>query len=89
MHPQTIGEFTVQSVIEHVAPYIAATEMLPSSTPEALAEHMDWMAPTHIDPATGFLIMAFQSFVLQTPNHTILIDTCVGEDKSVQARIGT
>lgn len=81
MQPQTIGEFTVQSVVELVAPYIPATEMFPSATPEALAKHMDWMAPTHIDPATGNLVMAFQSFVLQTPNHTILIDTCVGEDK--------
>lgn len=81
MQPQTIGEFTVHSVIEHVAPYIAAAEMLPSATPEALAAHMDWMAPAHFDPASGYLIMAFQSFVLQTPRHTILIDTCVGEDK--------
>lgn len=81
MQPQNIGEFTVQSVVELVAPYIPVTEMFPSATPDALAEHMDWMAPTHIDAATGNLVMAFQSFVLQTPNHTILIDTCVGEDK--------
>lgn len=81
MQPQSIGEFNVQSVIEHFAPYIAAIEMLPSATPEELAAHMDWMAPTHFDPASGHLVMAFQSFVLQTPSHTILIDTCVGEDK--------
>jgi glyoxylase-like metal-dependent hydrolase (beta-lactamase superfamily II) len=81
MKIQRIGDFTVQSVVEHVAPYIGATDMFPAATPEAIARHLDDMAPAHIEAATGKLIMAFQSFILQTPRHTILIDTCVGEDK--------
>lgn len=81
MRTQRIGDFSVQSVIEHVAPHISAHEMFPAATPEAIARHMAQMAPTHMEAATGNLIMAFQSFILRTANHTILIDTCVGEDK--------
>ncbi len=81
MQPQTIGEISVHSVLEDSGPYITPADMFPGSTPEAVAEQMGWMAPTHFDIASGKLIMAFQSFVVQTPQHTIVIDTCVGEDK--------
>ena len=81
MQQQTIGEITIHSVLEDTGPYISPEEMFPHSTPEAVAAHMGWMAPTHFDSASGQLIMAFQSFVMQTPQHTILIDSCVGEDK--------
>lgn len=81
MNPLTIGAFSVRSVLEHSGPTLTPDVMFPASTPEALAEHMDWMAPTHFDVSTGKIIAAFQSYVVQTPHHTILIDTCVGEDK--------
>lgn len=32
--------------------------------------------------------MAFQSFVVRTPKHTILIDTCNGKDKFTDAVVG-
>lgn len=81
MQRQTIGDIAVLSVLEDTGPYISPGEMFPDSTPEAVAAQMDWMAPTHFDSTSGQLIMAFQSFVMQTPQHTILIDSCVGEDK--------
>lgn len=81
MKPLSIGAFSVRSVLEHAGPTLTPDVMFPASTPEAIAEHMDWMAPTHFDVASGKIIAAFQSYVVQTPHHTILIDTCVGEDK--------
>ena len=32
-------------------------------------------------PETGLLILAFHSFVIRTPRHVILVDTCGGNDK--------
>ncbi|MDA0787609.1 MAG: MBL fold metallo-hydrolase [Proteobacteria bacterium] len=81
MHPLTIGEFSVKSVHEDTGAYITPADMFPTATADAVAAHMDWMAPTHFDTASGKLKLAFQSFILQTPHHNILIDTCVGEDK--------
>lgn len=81
MQPQTIGEISVHSVLEDTGPYISPAEMFPNYTSEAVAAQMDWMAPNHFDATAGKLVMAFQSFIVQTPQHTILIDSCVGEDK--------
>ena len=33
------------------------------------------------DPATGRMVITYQTFVVRTPKHTILVDTCTGEDK--------
>ena len=81
MQPLTIGAFNVKSVHEDTGAYITPADMFPTATAEAVAEHLDWMTPTYFDIASGKLKLAFQSFILQTPHHNILIDTCVGEDK--------
>jgi len=81
MQPLTIGAFSVQSVHEATGAYITPADMFPTATADAVAAHMDWMAPTYFDIASGKLKLTFQSFILQTPHHNILIDTCVGEDK--------
>lgn len=81
MQALKIGAFSVKSVHEDTGAYITPADMFPDATPDAVAAHLDWMAPTYFDVASGKLKLAFQSFILQTPNHNILIDTCVGEDK--------
>lgn len=81
MKPLSIGAFSVHSVLEAEYPTLTPDVMFPASTSEAMAAHMDWLMPAHFDAASGKVIMAFRSYVVQTPHHTILIDTCVGEDK--------
>lgn len=81
MKPLSIGDISVRSVLEHMGPTLPPEVMFPTHDPDVFASHMDWMVPTHFDTASGKIIAAFQSYVVQTPHHTILIDTCVGEDK--------
>jgi glyoxylase-like metal-dependent hydrolase (beta-lactamase superfamily II) len=54
--------------------------MLPDSTPGAIARHATWLAP-FFEPEVGDLGSRIQSYVVRTPRHTVLIDTCVGNDK--------
>ena len=81
MQPLTLGDMTIQSVLENIAPAEAPGDMFPTAASEDFARHIDWMAPTFYDPASDMLILAFQSFVVRTPRLNILVDTCVGEDK--------
>ena len=57
-----------------------ALEFLPALTPGILAENRDWLRPAALD-ATDHIILCFQSYVVRTPHHTILVDSCVGNDK--------
>ena len=86
MKPLKIGDCTITSIMEWTGPYAEPAKLLPDSTPAAMERHRAWLGPVHWDPGTGLFVMAFQSFVIQTPRRTILVDTCIGEDKERPAR---
>jgi glyoxylase-like metal-dependent hydrolase (beta-lactamase superfamily II) len=75
-----VGDITVHRIVEQEYAFMPALEMLPELTPELLAENRSWMEPAALDKE-GWLILCFQSYVLRTPHHVILVDSCVGNDK--------
>jgi glyoxylase-like metal-dependent hydrolase (beta-lactamase superfamily II) len=76
----TLGDITIHRVVEQEAPFLPALEMFPGLTAKSLEENRHWLAPSALD-AEGRLLMCFQSYVLRTPHHTILVDSCIGNDK--------
>ena len=77
-----IGTIRIDRVIEEEGPDFIASRLLPDATPAALDPHRHWLEPRFLDPATQKLVLTMQSYVLRTPRHTILVDTCVGNDKA-------
>src|SRR6266536_739377 len=77
-----LGDVTVSSVVEIGRSSFPTASMLPDSTPEAIAAHHSWLKPHFFDEAVGDLGSRIQTFVVRTPRHTVLIDTCVGNDKN-------
>jgi glyoxylase-like metal-dependent hydrolase (beta-lactamase superfamily II) len=55
--------------------------MFPALTPERLAENRPWLRQAKALDESDTLILCFQSYVVKTPHHTILIDSCIGNDK--------
>ncbi len=76
----SFNDLSIERVVELEVPFAAALTFLPGLQPEVLAENQSWLAPTGLDP-NGKLIFCFQSYVVRTPHHTILIDSCVGNHK--------
>jgi len=76
-----LGEVSVTSVVEIGRSSFPTASMLPDSTPDAIAAHHAWLKPHFYDEAVGDLGSRIQTFVVRTPRHTVLIDTCVGNDK--------
>ena len=77
----TVGDLTIHRIIEQETTFLPALEMLPGLTPELLAENRAWMQKAGALDANDVLILCFQSYVVKTPHHTILIDSCIGNDK--------
>jgi glyoxylase-like metal-dependent hydrolase (beta-lactamase superfamily II) len=77
----TLGDFTVHRIIEQETTFLPALDMLPHLTPELLAENRPWMRQAGALDASDVLILCFQSYVVNTPHHTILVDSCIGNDK--------
>ena len=77
----SVGDLTIQRVIEQETTFLPALNMLPGLTPETLAGNRRWLQKAGAIDADDVFILAFQSYVVRTPHHTILVDTCIGNDK--------
>ncbi len=74
-----IGSVTVTRVVE--MEMAGGTRfILPDATPEACAE-LDWMAPHFMTPE-GKLIMSVHALIIDTGSRCIMVDTCIGNDKT-------
>ena len=85
MHEITIGDVTITSIVERAGPWRAPKDMFPAYTAEVGEAHLAGMDPVSYDAATGKMFITYQTFVVRTPHHTILVDTCTGDDKGYPA----
>ena len=76
-----VGDLTIHRIIEQETTFLPALELLPTLTPELLAENRPWLLGTGAVDVKDVLVLCFQSYVVKTPYHTILIDSCIGNDK--------
>ncbi len=77
-----IGEIEVWRILEINGPFLTPEKLYPNAGPElhhVLREH----APGQFCESSGKLILPVQGFLLKTPDHVILVDACVGNDKTV------
>jgi glyoxylase-like metal-dependent hydrolase (beta-lactamase superfamily II) len=82
MNEWRLGNTEVTRILEMSNPLRTPAEWFPDCTDEALAPHLHWLVPRLITPDTGRLILPIQSYLVRTRHHTILIDSCVGNNKT-------
>jgi glyoxylase-like metal-dependent hydrolase (beta-lactamase superfamily II) len=75
------GDLTVHRIIEQETTFLPALDMFPALTEDLLAQNRDWLRKAGAIDADDMLILCFQSYIVRTPHHTILIDSCIGNDK--------
>jgi len=77
-----LGDLEIHRVIEEEQPLFDPLEFFPALTKETLAENKGWLEQLGaIDAGSGKLRLCIQSYLVKTPHHTILVDTCVGNHK--------
>jgi glyoxylase-like metal-dependent hydrolase (beta-lactamase superfamily II) len=80
-----MGNITIHPIIEQEGPFFEILKFFPALTKEVLDENRGWMQPRFLSPKDE-LMLCIQSYLVVTPHHKILIDTCVGNDKPRPAR---
>ena len=78
----TDGDLTIQRVVEQEAAIFEALTFLPGLSKDVLEENRHWMTPWALDPVSLKLVFCFQSYIVTTPHHTILVDSCIGNEKN-------
>jgi len=81
MQEVRIGDVTITSIIERDGPWRTPEAMFPDYDPEIGRAHLADLDPVVYDAASNRMVITYQTFVIRTPHHTILVDTCTGEDK--------
>ena len=87
MRKLQIGDVSITSIIERDGPWRAPEAMFPEAdrNRELLAKRLTEIEPETFDPVTGKMVITYQTYVVRTPKHVILVDTCTGEDKGYPA----
>ena len=81
MNKRAVGKLQIARVIELVQDF-SAREFFPDTEEADWAPHRDWLVEEGaLIRETDSILLPMQSYLVQTSHHTILIDTCVGNDK--------
>lgn len=76
-----LGDIRLSRIIESEEFILTPEEVFPDYDPAVFERHMGWLAPRHYRPETNMLVITNQSYLLQTPDRTILVDGAGGNDK--------
>jgi glyoxylase-like metal-dependent hydrolase (beta-lactamase superfamily II) len=82
----TVGEATLFRVEEMVDTSFTGRGFFPAFDPEVLRPHLDWLVPRYYIAERDALVFSMHSWVVKTGRHTVVIDTCVGNDKDRMPR---
>ena len=80
-----IGDVTITSIVERDGPWRKAEDMFPLYDAAKGSAYLKEIEPEMYDPASGKMVITYQTFIVRTPKHTVLVDTCTGEDKGYPA----
>jgi glyoxylase-like metal-dependent hydrolase (beta-lactamase superfamily II) len=75
----TIGDVEVTRVAE-MLPSVDLHSMMLGSTAEGVERHRSWLEPHFLNP-DGTADLSIHAFVVRSEGATIVVDTCVGNDK--------
>jgi glyoxylase-like metal-dependent hydrolase (beta-lactamase superfamily II) len=77
-----VGDVRITRIVE-VAAYAADIGMLLNGAgPEIFEPYKDWLTPNFVTE-DGLMLMQWQAFAVQTPSRTLMIDTCIGNDRKL------
>jgi glyoxylase-like metal-dependent hydrolase (beta-lactamase superfamily II) len=77
-----LGEIRIDRILELETPFIPPLQAFPDATEADIDEHRHWLEPLALCPRSGKLVITIQSWLVRTPHHTILVDTCLGCNKT-------
>lgn len=80
MQPLKVGQIEIASVEELNIP-TSPRFLFPGIAPADFASYSQWLTPHFYQPETDRLRMPIQAFIVRTPHHLIVVDTCLGNGK--------
>jgi glyoxylase-like metal-dependent hydrolase (beta-lactamase superfamily II) len=78
-----IGDITVVRIEESLGlSSCGPDEFFTNFDADVFRQHMSWLSPIHYDAGADRLVSSIHSWLIRTPRHVILLDTCSGNHKN-------
>jgi glyoxylase-like metal-dependent hydrolase (beta-lactamase superfamily II) len=87
MKTLAVGDLQIDAIVEDPSWPMSFEHMFPDVTAEMLTRERSWLEPrfARMDAkatrAGSMAFLAFHSYLVRTPRHIILVDSCIGNDK--------
>lgn len=78
----TLGGVRIHRIVESQAPLLFPSEIFPDCTAQDIERDAPRLLPSLYDAASGKLVIAMQSYLVESEGRRILVDTCVGDCKA-------
>ncbi len=76
-----VGATHITRVAEMAGPAFRLTTLFPDWEDAVFEAHKDWLVPHYVNPEKMTALLNMHSWIIQHNGLTILIDTCIGNDK--------
>jgi len=84
--PIRVGDITIHRIVEQESALFEARAFFPAMTEAMFEENRSWLVPRYIEAGPERVVLCIQSYLVETPHHRILVDSCVGNHKPRPAR---
>ena len=81
-----IGDIEINRVVDLENIPFAANLIYPDATPEIVESIAERLDKIHFGDTSNDLYLSFHSYLVRTASHTILVDSCCGNDKNRPTR---
>ena len=89
MSERALGDLRIGRVMELVQPF-GRFDFFPDTTDEDWAPHSDWLREEGaLSEDLSDIILPMQSYVVRTSHHTVLVDTCIGNQQAPSRYVST
>ena len=75
-----LGNLTIMRAVEMIMP-LSRADFFPGTSKADWDPYREWLEPHAWNPVTDEILFTMQSYIVRTSHHTVLIDSCVGNDK--------
>jgi glyoxylase-like metal-dependent hydrolase (beta-lactamase superfamily II) len=75
-----IGSIKITRIEELMGPLFDPVMFFPAFDELVIDKHRHWLEPNHLHES-GNIIASMHSWLIETPHHKILVDSCIGNDK--------
>ena len=77
-----VGDASVTRIPELLLRSFKTTDLIPDWQPGIADQHDGWMVPDCLDAAHAHVVVSTHGWLVQTPRHTVIVDTAVGNGKT-------